>query len=279
MAMNKLMLSRLKWTRTMSTSLLLVQMLLCWAGVIWKGMGDLTLTIVFVLDYASISLLVVSMVWFLSLRPVLQDYRPQPVQEAAIRLWTEQQIKARRKAEAAAVYFGVNKPNQGSEGQLDVSVEGSGRHDVNCHSKGMTKIVRSASGGAGSRARTSVDSMGNRPVSGSGSAPLVSSMRSMSSTSFSGAKAMTSKFSIVSEGFEGSGPVDGGQDVPRGHVNGANEGLRTKSWYQSSSRPNSKQDGKQPSETPPPQGTAESVEPHSKENPVSNSETVEMSGK
>ena len=279
MAMNKLMLSRLKWTRAMSTLLLLVQMLLCWAGVIWKDMGDLTLTIVFVLDYASIFLLVVSMVWFLSLRPVLQDYRPQPVQEAAIRLWTEQQIKARRKAEAAAVYFGVNKPNQGSVGHLDVSVEGSGWHAVNGHSKGMAKIGRPASGGAGSRARISVDSMGNRPVSRSGSAQPVSSMRSTSSTSFSGAKAKASKFSLVSEGFEGSGPVDGGQDVPRGYVDGAGEGLRMKSRYQSSSRPHSKQDGKQPSETPTLQGTATSVEPDSREKSESNSETLEMSGK
>lgn len=102
MAINKLMLSRLRWTRILATFLLLSQMLLSWVTVIWRHLGDLIHNIVFLSYYTVVCMTVVSMVWFLSLRPVLQDYHPRPVQEAAIRLWTEQQVKQRRKREALA---------------------------------------------------------------------------------------------------------------------------------------------------------------------------------
>lgn len=71
---------------------------------------------------------------------------------------------------------------------------------------------------------------------------------------------MATKFSIVSEGFEGDVPVDRGEDSSHGHVKGADESIRSLFSYLSSSRQHTQQDGKQPHETPTPRGGATSVE-------------------
>ena len=108
-AINKLMLSRLWWTRIMATVLLAIQLFLCWTTVIWRDLGDMMQTIIFLSYYIDVSLLCISMVWFLSVRPVLQDYAPRQWQEPAMSVWIEQERRQRKKQEEAKL---LSPPHQ-----------------------------------------------------------------------------------------------------------------------------------------------------------------------